>query len=80
MLLWYARGQFRSQVPLIAFKIMSFSRRVPLQCVTEISHKEPIRQNGIMTAEEYDRQNRIKKIKSFESEDTIVTQVNFSIF
>ena len=27
-----------------------------------------------MTAEEYDRQNRIKKIKSFESEDTIIIQ------
>ena len=26
-----------------------------------------------MTGEEYDRQNRIKKLKSFESDDTLIT-------
>lgn len=39
-----------------------------------ISVTEEVRQNGIMTAEEYDRQNRIKKLKSFESEETVIAQ------
>ena len=59
--------------PLVNRDILYLARVKIYDCFY-IFVSEEVRQNGIMTAEEYDRQNRIMKIKSFESEETVIAQ------